>query len=271
MNDRRGFSLVELLIVAVLGSLLLMAAYQVLITNQRAYTIQNTKMEAQQATRAAMDVLFAELREISPAGGDIVDMDDGSLEVRTMRTFGVVCDVDMSLLAPQLTVVKVAEFFEDGDSVFVFADNNPDATSDDVWIDARITSIDTTATCSGQDAQRMNFGGQVLTFTNDQVLDGAPVRNFTRFEYGLMTYGGEVYLGRRENSGDWVPLVGPLRDADTGAAGIDFDYFDVNGNPTTVGTNVRQIVVTVRTWSQVTDRDGRTVLDTLRASIFTRN
>ena len=98
MNDRRGFSLVELVIVALLGSLMVMTAYQVLITNQQTYRVQNSKVQAQQSTRAAMDVLFGELREVSSKGADIVSFAADEIEFRAMRTIGAVCDVDMSLL-----------------------------------------------------------------------------------------------------------------------------------------------------------------------------
>jgi len=40
-RDRKGFTLIELLVVVVLGSLVLLAALQILITNQRTFTAQN--------------------------------------------------------------------------------------------------------------------------------------------------------------------------------------------------------------------------------------
>lgn len=269
-DRRRGFTLVELLVSALVGTLLLMAAYQVLITNRRAYSVQNERIEAQQATRAAMDVLFAELREISPQGGDILDMEDSKLEVRVMRGLGVVCGVDLTLLIPRLRVRSVTGPFATGDSVFVFADNEVERTSDDTWVNLRITNTDD-VTCSGGQAQDLYFTGQLPILIADSVRTGAAVRSFTRFTYGLMTYGGQIYLGRRENNDDWVPLVGPLRDADTGAAGIDFEYRDEFGNVTNVPAEVREITVTARTWSDVTDASGDHVLDTLSASIYTRN
>ncbi|MDH3424781.1 MAG: prepilin-type N-terminal cleavage/methylation domain-containing protein, partial [Gemmatimonadota bacterium] len=65
---RAGFTLIELLVVTVLGSLVLLAALQILITNQRTYTSQNQVIAGQQSTRMALEVLFNELREVSPAG-----------------------------------------------------------------------------------------------------------------------------------------------------------------------------------------------------------
>ncbi|MDT8342605.1 MAG: prepilin-type N-terminal cleavage/methylation domain-containing protein [Longimicrobiales bacterium] len=271
MNDRRGFTLIELLVVAVLGSLVVLAAYQVLITNQRAYAIQNIKVLSQQSSRGAMDVLFGELREVSAAGGDVLEIDDSELRVRVMRGLGVACNVDLGGTAPRLTVLMVAQAFQAGDSVFVFADNDDNRSADDTWLRVRVTASDSTATCGTEPAHTLDFGGQMAPFVADSVRSGAPVRAFTRFTYGLTTYNGQTFLGRREGNGDWVPLVGPLRDADTGAAGVSFEYYDRDGNTTSNVSEVRRIQVTVRTWSAFVDDQGQRVLDTLSASIYTRN
>jgi prepilin-type N-terminal cleavage/methylation domain-containing protein len=277
MNDRRGFTLVELLMVALLGSILVMAAYNVLITNQQTYRVQNSKSQAQQSTRAAMDVLFNELREVSSAGGDIVDFGDDFLEVKTMRTVGLVCEADMSLFGvnPILRVRKVLNDFEAGDSVVIFADNDEYRTSDDTWIKGLITSIDTTAVCTDLDgvdyeAARMAFTGQTATFLADSVRVGAPIRSYVLYEYGLMTYDGQEYLGRSEDGGDWVPLVGPLAGAD-GQPGLAFEYFDTDGNAATTVADIERVAVTLRSFPGASDPKGTPIVDSLSASIYMRN
>ncbi|MCJ7629944.1 MAG: prepilin-type N-terminal cleavage/methylation domain-containing protein, partial [Longimicrobiales bacterium] len=82
---RRGFTLVELLIVIVLASFLVLAIYQVLITNSRAYAVNNAQIQGQQMLRAGMDVLFGELREVSSRSGDLVTMQDDALTIRAQR------------------------------------------------------------------------------------------------------------------------------------------------------------------------------------------
>ena len=277
MSDRRGFTLVELLMVAILGSILVMTAYNVLITNQETYRVQNSKTHAQQSTRAAMEILFNELREVSTVGGDIIDFDTDLLEVKAMRTVGIVCDVDMSLFGvnPVLTARKVLDDFAAGDSVVVFADNDEYKTSDDVWIKARITSIDTTTVCTDLDgmtyeAARMAFTGQTVTFLADSVRVGAPMRNYVRYEYGLMSYDGGEYLGRSENGGDWVPLVGPLAGAN-GAPGLEFTYFDADGLVATTAADIERVTVMLRSFPGAMDTRGNPVVDSLSASIYMRN
>lgn len=274
MTDRRGFTLVELLVVAVVGTLLVMVAYQVLITNQRTYTAQNTRVQLQQTTRASLDVLFSELREVSAAGGDIVDYDPAELTVRAMRQVGTVCETYSLLFAttPQLMVRRIDEEFAAGDSVFIFADNDEFITADDRWILGQATTADTTQVCPGttHEAALMTFVGQSVAFLADTVRDGAPVRSFTRYTYGLMEYDGQSYLGRSENNGAWSPLVGPLTGV-TGRPGLEFDYFDSAGNTPASAADIRRVAVTIRSFSNARGPAGEPIVDSLSASIHMRN
>jgi hypothetical protein len=268
---------VELIIVALLGALLVMTAYQVLITNQQTFRVQNSRVQVQQSTRAAMDVLFGELREVSSQDADIVSFSADEIEFRAMRTVGAVCDVDMALLGvlPTMTVRKVLDDFAAGDSIVVFADNDPFLTADDTWIKARVTSVDTTASCTDingatYEATRMNFNAQSALFVADTVRDGAPMRDFTRFSYGLMEYDGQDYLGRSENGGDWSPLVGPLAGA-TDRPGLQFTYLDAAGDETTTAADIAQVTITIRSHSRVVDQRGVPVVDSLSSTIYMRN
>ena len=94
--NRRGFSLLELIIVVVLGMLVLSAVHTVLTTNLRAFTVLNSKVRSQQTIRGGSQILFAELRELSPRGGDLISMADDSMTVRSSSAFGIVCVVAKS-------------------------------------------------------------------------------------------------------------------------------------------------------------------------------
>ncbi len=285
MRGRRGFTLVELLVVTVLGALVVMASLQVLITNQRTFTAQNAEIQGQQALRAAMDVLTAELREVSASGGDILAMAEDSVKVRLMRKLAIACQVDTTNSGnPYVRAMKIGDdWFAQQDSAYVFADNDEDDEDDDVWIRARVTQVDTTSSCSGlslslglgggvslldsTSTQILTFAGQKARFTADSVRVGAPVRSFVTYTYGLYTYNGEPYLGRTTPGGAVVPLVGPLREDD----GVSFDYRDAEGDSTTVATDVRQVVVTLRWGSGILNSLGESVSDSLSSWIYTRN
>lgn len=271
-RERRGFTLVELLVVVVLGSLVLMAALQVLITNQRTYTAQSAVISGQQSTRMALEVLFSELRELSPSGGDIMMMSQDSLRVRLMRKFSIVCATDYSGVGLgnfDITVLRLpGATFATGDSIFVFANNDEGDDADDVWIK---TSIGNVASQSCPQAgsppgMELRFGGLAALFMADSVGLGAPVRSFQHFTFGLTTYDGQPYLGRKQGN-VWTPIAGPLQ----AGTGIEFVYRDALGNVTATATDVRQIVTRIRTRSDVLNSLNRPVTDSILAWVHTRN
>jgi prepilin-type N-terminal cleavage/methylation domain-containing protein len=268
MNERAraGFTLVELLVVVVLGTLLVMVVSQVFITNSRIYTVSNAQIQGQQTIRGGISVLFGELREISIQGEDLEVMDPDQLVIRTQRAFGLVCDTDYSKSPEELTVVTVGTVFWPGDSVFIFADNDPQRTSDDVWLARRIRTVDSTAECGGRPAQVL--GIEHLASTDDTVRVGAPVRAFERFTYGAFVIDGDTYLGRQARGASAPdPLVGPI----VPSGGVVFRYLDAREQVTTVPTDVAQIEVTLRYESEARRAGGERVGDSVVTRIYPRN
>lgn len=283
-RGRAGFTLIEILIVSVLGLVVVLSVGQILVTNRRTYTAQSATVSGQQTTRMAVEVLFAELREVSPSGGDILAMGADSIRVRLMRKFSIVCAPDITGSDPVMTVIKDfllnsgdtlyimggSNRFAVGDSLFVYADNDPDVDNDDSWISASVSAVDSTGVACPQDGDAglaLTFGSQMTAFTNDSVHVGAPVRSFQDFTFGITTMLGDVYLGRRQGSGDMIPVAGPLRDRD----GLAFVYRDALGAVTADPLEVAQIEVTVRTGSEVLNSLGEMVSDSVLVWIHTRN
>lgn len=263
---RRGFTLVELLVVVVLGGLLVLAIYQVLITNSRAYAVNNAQIQGQQSLRAGMEVLFGELREISADEGDLVGMGIDSVTIRAARAFGLVCATDYSVNPPTVTAYRIGPAVEAGDSIHIFADNLPDRARDDVWLTRAVQKVDATATCAGAPAQILTIPN--LASTGDTVRPGAPLRTFETYTYGLISWGGEEYLGRRiSTAGTPDPLVGPL----VPTRGVSFLYLDSIGTVTTVDTLVSQIEVTLRYQSPVRNVQNQVVRDSIVGRVHLRN
>jgi len=263
---RSGFTLVELLVVTVLGAILIAATLQVMVMNQRTYTAQNAQIQGQQSLRAAMDILTQELREVSPGGLDIYQMSSIRLRIRASRSFGLICH-DTTRGTATFRAMKVGNWIGATDSVVVFADNIGEIATDDDWITTVVTSRDTTRTCAGQPAQRLTFAN-ATAFSADSVSSGAEVRAFTHLVYRLFLYtDGQWYLGRRTNPGTYVPLVGPLAYPN----GLLFRFFDEDGNETSTPAAVAQIEITVRTDSDVIGSTGEPVRDSLTVRVYTRN
>lgn len=273
IRDRKGFTLVELIVVSVLGAVVLMSILQVLLTNQRTYTAQSAVVQAQQNSRMALEVLFNELREASPGDGDIVSMSSTHIELRLMRKFGIACEVEVGPIAPTATVPTVTVLdnsglnFVVGDTVVVFSENQEATASDDVWLMAPVVDVDDTETCLGRPAIEMELdtaGGQWHANTTRV---GAAVRSVETFRFFQSPWNGRHYLVRRGRDNFNWPLAGPIRPT----GGLQFIYRDAMGNITSTPTDVRQIEVRIRTGGQVIGPTGETVSDSLDAWIYTRN
>lgn len=275
IRNRGGFTLVELIVVSVLGAVVLAAALQVLITNQRTYTVQSATIQGQQSSRMAIEVMFNELRELSPGDGDILMMASDSLRVRLMRRLGITCAVDLGPLAvtPKITVLdNTGDDFAAGDTVLIFAENREATASDDVWLRAHVANVDDSVTClGGRPALDLEFNPLTTTFDSDTVRVGAPVRGFEVYRYETANWisTNTPYLSRRENGvGTPWPIAGPLR---PGNQGLQFIYRDALGAITSTPTDVRQIEVRIRTGNRVRNSAGDIVSDSLDTWIYTRN
>ena len=86
-----GFTMVELLVVAVVGIILVMGVYQLLITQSRALTSQQETIDAQESTRGAAALLAWELRSAAAQGGDLYVINQDSVVLRSVRATGVIC------------------------------------------------------------------------------------------------------------------------------------------------------------------------------------
>ena len=273
MSDRRGFTLIEMLVVAVLGAFVLVATYNVLITNQRAYTINTAQIQGQQTVRAGMDLLFSELREISPAGGDLLGMDSDTVAIRVMRSAALVCDTAWSSATEaSVDVVNMGDTIADEDSVWIYIEHDPGSSDDDEWAIA-MAQYQGGTTCQTRPAQTLTFAGHADLWDEDTLTLGSLIRTWTTYTYGLGQVSGEWYLVRNVPGGAAVPLVGPVRPPAGGGApgGVSFEYLDEDGNVTAVAAEVAQIVVTLRTISEARNNEGNLIADSLSARIFTRN
>lgn len=265
-----GFTLVELLVVAVVGIIILSGVVRVLVSTQQVYTAQTARIGSQQTVRAGLGVLFGEIREVSPRGGDLISMQPNEVQVRVMRTVGYACAVSYAA-TPSVTSGRIGSWFRDGDSLFVFAENNPNIQADDRFIRGVTSVVDTTATCpDGSRGQQLMLAGMGPAMAADSVRVGALVRSFEHVTYGLFQQdSGEWYLGQRRAGSAWEPLVGPLRAPENGAP--LFRYLNDAGTATATATQVRQVEVTLRSDTRARGPGGVLIRDSVSARIQARN
>lgn len=257
MSNRRGFTLIEIMISLVVLLIVSAAVYRLLITTQRVSRAQSEWVSLQSNVRTGSLVVPNELREASTVEGgslaqnDLFVIQPDNVTYRAMRGLGYVCQ------APTATQIRIAQ--EPSyrgyrapdvarDSLMLFVERNPDKSNDDVWIPLRIAALAAgVASCPG--------GVPGYTFTldagNPATLDlptvpvNTPVRIYERMELRLYQADGRSWLGAHSMSANneaIQPVLGPLTDGN----GFVLEYFDQNNNPTADPTRVKSVKVTIR-------------------------
>jgi len=263
-----GFTLVELLVAAVIGTVLMGAVYQVLVSNQRISGVQREQVVAHQTVRAGLDLLAQELREVSASGGDLLVLGGDSVAFRAFRAHGVVCAVAADG-ATSIRVMPLGRPFADEEQLYVFADDDPETAVDDAWFSSITQSAGTlgAVTCGADNraAQRIMPGLSATQLL--RVRPGATVRSWERVRYGMVVRNGESFLMRQVQGQAAAPLVGPLEPG----VGLVFDYLDAIGNETAAAAQVARVQITLRTMSEARTEAGQQVRDSLTTSVFLRN
>jgi len=244
MNARApGMTLVELMVTAVIGSIVLMAVHQTLSIQERSSRQQRAMVVAQQNSRIALELLTAEIREISAAGGDLIEADSQSMTFRGSRKLGFVCATNS--VDGQIDIWQRGIEFETGDSLFLFVDSDTATSADDQWVITVAAAVDSIG--YSLDCPEWEVGEddalpiQRITLANDSIVHligrGSPVRSYDLVTYELGQVSGEWKLGRSTGT-TFLPLVGPLV-----PGGVQFEYLDVDGNSFAPDTPAKRAAV----------------------------
>lgn len=224
---RRGFTLVELMVALVIGSLIIGVVLQFVSGQTRFASVQTAREEVQQNARGALEVVSSDLRGALAEG--IIFADDDALEFMLPRRWGVVCAVvagDIVAAFPNLP----------GETIPTGAGAGLMTFTNGAWAPA-LPSFATVATAT-PDAIDANPGcgtrrieGDVVAFRLagtdlPPALPGDRVAVYQKVKYEVGAGPGGDWLYRSNGVGDdgdynMQPLAGPVDPTQVG-----FRYFD---------------------------------------------
>ncbi len=275
MNSKsQGFTLVELLISLLIGTVVLGAVYTTVASQENTNRQQIAVVTTEQNNRMALELLSNELREVSAGDGDIYAATSNSIAFRAMRKAGIICSKDGS--GAWINVTVYGEAFVASDSVLIFLEGASNVSmNDDSWIAGQVSTINSGMSCAGYpnlgSVVRLNFGTAAVAAADS----GGLVRSFVPVSYNIADSAGTgtANLYRVEN-GVSVPVVESLRTVANN--GLLLRYFDRNGTEITPSTaalraGIMRIQITVSgTYIGGGTRTQRMFTDSLTGQVYLR-
>lgn len=286
--NRRGFTLVELLIALTLLAIVTAAFYRSLTTNQRVYQKQTQVIDLQQNLRAAASIIPEELREVDASDSDITAMSATSISFRARRWMGIMCSPPATPIVGGVALIQLrtVPFYGraavGGDSILVRYEGDDGTRYDDGWALARITLPVVALACpDGKPGLKLAVNlplgvapNALLGNFTGSIFNGSPVIGFETVTYGLYQPSGTTdwYIGLTTSGGGRQPLIGPLL-----PNGLSFTYYDSTGVVTANRARVARVDITVRaeTNQLVRATAGAStlarVVDSVQTSVALRN
>lgn len=253
--SRSGFSMAELMVVVALGSLIVFALQQAVMTQRRYWAAQGAAAQRHETVRVAMAVLTGALREANLANGDVVILAPGRIRARMPLGLALVCGTDLAGDRLGLVAAEGRWSAGAGDSVLVQRAGG--------WTAEAVTAL------SGPTPQVpcVPPGGSVARLGRPAVdaLPGAAARPFRSVVFELADEAGGSWLSRVDGA-QRDAVAGPL---DAGAGFLAW-YEDAEGVVVASPASAARVVVRVATapasWTPAAGRQ-----DTLTLSFGGRN
>jgi hypothetical protein len=276
----------------------------VLVKQQQSYSDTRKQSDMQREIRLTSSYLPGDLRSMSSAGGDVLQMDEDKIEFLANIGSAILCEKTSTthfavppLKAAHVTTTNWYSLPVVGDSVFVYDDSTSTGSEDDVWQRRAVQTVDANYTgCAGLpytdptlDAGKMRFrfgvggaGGDAIPSTTRL---GSVVRFARPVRYRLYQETSKKwYIGFEQRiAGAWTaiePVGGPFRPyaaTDAGESGLQFRYFDSLGVRITSLADAKRLSrvdVYLRTnagLASVTERRPNDVRDSVMMRIAVRN
>jgi prepilin-type N-terminal cleavage/methylation domain-containing protein len=269
-GDRRGFSLLEVIVSMVIGIIVLGSVVQVMIGQGRGYRKQREVVDVRETGRQAAALFAWDLRQAVIADKPFASLGTNSVAIRSPRGVGTICARHASL--PRFGLWKTAGTFsaDATDTAVVYAIGRG------VWKTLKITAVGTPAAmgvtaCAYPGARPPDVVVQFAVTTKTDtswIRVGAPIRTFQRVEYGQFEQDSRWWLGRKVGAAtSYERLTGPLLPPSSN--GLAFVYYDTLGAVTANPAAIGSVQVTLRTESYGKTAVG-TGFDKQRDSLVTK-
>ena len=259
---RRGFTLIELVVVLVLMGIVCGAILQLLARQQRFYKSTSEVIDNRTQLRDAIFIVPADLRGVSSIGGDIRTMGLTSTEFFSNIGSSIVCSYagigSATISLPPRTLASGTMLTawlsqpQPGDVVFLYDNGTTVGNADDSWARYQIaaggfqSAVDpswcptargfTSAADAGATSYRITLS---VAPNQSRSPIGSPIRFMRAVRYSLyQAADNRWYLGLETcdanvvgNCTDRQPISGPYLPATTDPAtsGLAFRYYDRNG------------------------------------------
>ena len=247
LKTNKGVTLIELLIALVMSSILISALYQVFISQQKTYTVQEQVVDMQQNVRVAISRMMSEIRM---AGFGTVR--------EVLDLAGGVNGFTQTITPGPNTITIVGGFKQirrdNGSPILISS-----ASGNTITLNYATDEFDRPAhrfiSIGGVESSTvLQRKGRVLTLSSNLKLhhpEDTPIFKIQAITYTKGLSGGKPVLRRNENTGGGSqPLAENIEN-------IQFEYFDAQGNQTSNPTNIRVVKVTVSARTNMADPEFR--------------
>lgn len=250
--SRRGASLVELIVALTVAGLVLAAATESLLRQQRAARWVGGVAGAEGQMRSLAQLLPAELALLDAGAGDVAagQASDSTIQIRAVVASSLACDSAtnvITLLPEALTGIAIggsARVPAIGDSVWFFAGDSLG------WRGTRVAAVARVNASCATPASPLGPTHRLTLSASLDMPGGTPLRVTRQERYVIYRASdGRYYLGARDWSlalaafGAPQPIAGPFIRALPSGAYSGFSYFDsVGASIVPNGTNERDIV-----------------------------
>lgn len=256
MMNKKGITLIELLITLVISAILVAGVYRTFISQQRTYTVQEQVVDMQQNVRAAINQMIREIRTagsgnvqmvlpVSFLGGarifpNVVNQDTPAAGIFTIVSAAIATPATLTaqpgdivggkqLGLNQIQVSSLSEFDTVNKRYISIGGRESYIITGIPDIPNRVLNL------NGNLTTTYKTGGNTLVY---------PIRAIS---YQVVPEGGTFILRKDENLGGGRQ---PLSD---NIESIGFQYFDANGNPPVNPPDIRRIQVTVTARTSMSD------------------